>query len=167
LLHDLGGESVADVLANVLKAYRGGADEPKEIDNFSGNSKAEMIETVKGGKTILSDLKKGNAGAAAQMNMVLKAIDKARSTVTKEADEKTKASLTALASKKYQAAHFAVGVSNQLAGTTVKAFTEIIRSYESTLKKFLRWNPAKEGVEIETPLETTVDRIFESATKWL
>lgn len=171
LIKRLGAEELSEVLDEVKKAFRNGKDEKEEIEDFSGNSKQELIAIVKNMKKNISEVEKQQRDTDNNFKKVLNAIQNAQSEIQRETasgDEvaaQRKAKLLTFANHKFQLAHYALSIINSLYGVEVDAYKEAAREAESVLKAYLRFKPAKEGFEIMDDEQT--GSILESAMKFI
>lgn len=171
LIKRLGAEELSELLAEVKKAFRNGKDEKEEFEDFSGNSKQELIAIVKSMKKHISEVEKQQRDTDNNFKKVLTAIQNAQSEIQRETtsgDEvaaQRKAKLLTFANHKFQLAHYALTVINSLYGVEVDAYKEAAREAESVLKAYLRFKPAKEGFEIMDDEQT--GSILESAMKFI
>jgi hypothetical protein len=179
VLKALGHEKVGDAITAVKNAFRGG-DKKVEISDFSSTSKNEMVDLVGKGKGILEGLRKAAAETEKQNSYVLKAIDRARGAIAKlDVAEDVKGRLAALASRRYNTAHFAISLGNQISGAQISSVKEALGSFERTLKSFVRWNPKDDSKKEETvakentveseeaTTESVATQILNSAQAWL
>lgn len=170
LVKQLGAEELSEVLAEVSKAFRNGKEEKEEFEDFSGNSKQELIAIVKNMKKHISEVEKQQRQTDNDFKKVLSAIQNAQSIINHQKAEgedaaQKKAKMLTFANHKFQLAHYALTVINSLYGVEIDAYKEAAREAEATLKAYLRFKPAKEGFEIVDDEQT--GSILESAMKFI
>jgi len=174
LRKSLGDENFTEVLKEIRLIYRGGKDEPVEI---KGIDKDRMINFIQKNASSVKEIEERQKRMDADFKQVLGAIDKARSKIqsNKELSEAEKAKLTTYATTKYRVAHYALGLQQSLTSVMVDMYREVASKYESVLKSFLRFKPAKESYGFDNEEEenasgqqySTSQSILESAAKWL
>jgi hypothetical protein len=176
LVKKLGHDQMTDITKDLQKSFRNGKDSEEEFTDFGGNSKDELIKIIEGNKKYLADINQAQKANDEQFKRVLDAIKRAEaklksSEVSKDdkggAQAQAKAKAVAFAQHKYNMAHFALTLENQLNGVHVEAAKSAAKQAESVLKKFLAYKPAKESWTSEEDGETSTNSILESAMKFI
>lgn len=167
LLNKLGASEQSELLAEVAKEFRNGADEPTEFEDFSGNSRDEMIAWLEKGSEHLNNVKKQQKDLNDSFGRVLNSIKAAKSKIagSKTTDAEV-GKFTAFASHKYDVAQYALSLMTNINGVHVKAIKAATNEFERVLKSFLSFKPAKEGFE-ETQQTKETNSILEAALRHL
>lgn len=166
----LGKDNFSEILKEARKQFRGGKDEPVEISSLD---KEGMMDFIKSNAANIKAVEDAQKQMDSEFKQVLAAIEKAKSAIQSSKDSETdKAKLTTYATAKYKVAHHALGLQQSLTSTVVDAYREIAAKYESVLKSFLKWKPAKEGFgfgedDDEEGGQLQGESILESAVRWL
>ena len=166
LLSKLGHAKESELLADVAKAFRNGADEPVEIEDFSGNSREEMIAWLEKGSEHLREVEKRQKELDDSFNRVLNSIKAAKAKLS-GANDADSGKFTAFATHKYDLSRYALSLMTSLNGVHVKAIQNATKEFEHVLKSFLNFKPAKEAFESIESRETGADSILEAALRQL
>lgn len=171
-LAELVGGSRKDMIEDLQKAFRNGEDAKDTFEDFSGNSKSELIELVRGGEKTLADLKKNEKSTDKGFQRTLATIQRAEKmagAAKAEGEDATKrrAQIVTATTRLYSVAKEAISYMTAATGVEVSASKAAISSSTSVLRSYISYRPKKEGFGSDEFESNNSDSLLENALKML
>ena len=161
ILKTLGGDTVEEIMKDLAKKFRNGKDETEEFSDFAGNSKEEMIGHIKNKDKIIASCETSQKGMNTMVERVIKAIETASGRFKGEEAGK----VAPYVSHSAEILRFTISIATSALKVEIDASKEAAKDFESTLKSFLRFKPAKEGFGGEEIVNNGGTSILEAAMK--
>lgn len=136
-----GVTTMSELSEEIEKKYHKGEAAPDTIKDFSAASVSTMIDYIKGLKKQISDCEKEMRDFDTDVNKVIKALNDVKSS-----DGQAAYKVAQAYSKNATAA---LNVAKTASDAKIRMHKEIGTKYNSVLKSFYHWKPAKEGVEFD------------------
>lgn len=151
-----GCESIGELKTELAKAFRGGneASDKEELEDFEGSSVTDMIKFIKESGKKISELEKKETKFNSTMSNIIKKIDNLAT--KKETSDSSYKFANMLSS--YLTTLLNIGKAP--IDVEVTAIKEISSAYESILKGYIRFKPAKESYVGESTVPS--NSLFES-----
>lgn len=162
VLKSITGEDSLDEFSKKLaKDFRSGEDSTEEYENFSGNSKEEMINEIKNADKNIALINASEKAINTQMERTIKAIESAAGRFKGEDAGKIAPHVT----HSTEMIRYVVGISTTAMRVELDATKEAVKDFETILKAFLRFKPAKEGFDGGFGDNSGATSILEAAMK--
>ncbi len=163
----LGTDDKSEGLKILADEFRNKQETEEEFEDFSGNSRAELIKFVQDGSKTISKIQAHENKTKDKFDRIMKAISTAENNISKEkeSDNSNKASHTAFAQHKFSMAQFAIGIITDAIGVQKQAVEEAAKRSEKVLKSFLTYKPAKDSYSFSDDSDNS--SILESAMRML
>ncbi len=142
---DVSGATTESELRTELdKLYRDGEEQEQEFEEFESCSVSDMLDFIESFEKKVSDYENDEKKIETDINNVIKALDKIKSTDTGSNDLIVK-----YANKYSQRATKLLTIRKIFVDAKVSAYREAGKSYRSILGSFLRRKPVKEGAGMD------------------
>ena len=135
----LNADNTSELKEKLGELYRGGETEKSEFENFESNSKKEMLNVV-GNEKFVSDVEKDEKKYEKGLNDVIKALESIKSKEN-EAAYKMAQHYSKLITK-------LLNIAKSASDEKVSVYKEAAGSFRGILGAFVRYKPAKEGVDM-------------------
>lgn len=168
LLKSIGYDEVSELTKDIRLAFFDGKEpeEADEIEDFSANSKQELISIVSNASKAIRMVEKSKTDADKELGKVIKELNNIIRDVNKgDDDDKTKSISVALVSRVSNNIKYLFTLLNAAAGAVVEGIKSSSKEAERILRKYLTYKPAKEGFEFDGGEETVTESLLDQAMK--
>ncbi len=141
LLKKAGGDSLNELREDIVKAYRNNETEPEAFEGFNGNNRNDMINWIKGKDKAIKAIDDAEKVTSQSISKAIKAIETAANKFKGESYGK----IAPYVSFSTEMMRFCVTIISSAAQVKISIVKAGAREFESVLKAFLRYKPAKES----------------------
>lgn len=163
LLKNLKVENVPELVNNIYKRFRDGKEEKSTFKDFNGNSKDQMMKTIKESDNLIKSIEKDRNQITTLYKNTVKSIDTAKRRLK---NEENYGKIATAASTMSSAIKFAGSIALTSTRVKISIVKEMSSAFESILKKYLRFSGDGRTGTSESTISTE-ESIIESALKYL
>lgn len=154
----MGVEDISEMKKEIYLAARSGEEEAKEIEDFSANSKAELMELVKNSSKAISAIEKAKKATDAEYQRIIKALDAASKAIGEGGgDDKGRAQAVNIVNRAAKMVQFLLTIISAADAALIDNINTSAKAATATLKKYLTYKPAKESYTGEGDGDVTLE----------
>lgn len=158
-------EDRSKMVEAIKKAYRGDAESKTTLKDFEGNSKGEMMKFIEGSKNQIKEVSDAETTFTRDIEEVISALEKSKDKF--KDDEAKRGGVGRLITHTTSMLRECVTLTAAINEIRKGMYGEMASAFESTLKGFLRYKPAKTVTDSFVADEETssMDSLLESSMK--